>query len=678
MIGKEKNKKSSHKKTKIDKNNEEFRIVQELLEQSNQTIFLTGKAGTGKSTFLKYITENSKKKHVILAPTGIAAVNVGGQTLHSFFKIPLKPLLPTDPDLSVSRLRGRLKYSKQFIKLLRSLELIIIDEISMLRADVIDFIDKILRVYTGKMRLPFGGKQLLLVGDIFQLEPIVTGNDRDVLSHFYSAYYFFNAKVFKEISIVPIELTKVYRQEEKTFVDLLDNIRMGKPTKNDLLVLNSRYVSLEKGETDPKEFSMTIATRRDMVDSINDKFLTQLKTPSIIYNGVIENEFPLSALPTDLNLELKVGAQVVFVKNDYEKRWVNGTVAVVETCLPDSLTVRTEDGEVHEVTPEKWTNIKYVFNEKTHQVDEIELGYFMQYPLKLAWALTIHKSQGLTFKNVIIDIGNGAFTGGQVYVALSRCRSLDGITLVHPISQKDIFVKPEIVSFAEKFNDPKLSLDAYKSYKADMLFKKANEEFNFGKFADAIVTYTEALSLKPEIGELPNVLRLLKIKSLSLKRQNDIVVQLREKIRSDKLKFEQIAKGYVEAADELSGEGWEIEAAIAQYDKALAIMPDFVPAMLGKANLLVKISQLDEAFLLFSEVTQQDHPELWRGYIGMGDLLTAEGDDFNAVSSFMKAHEVAPKEELPLKRLIETYLKLNDFDTANYYKVKLNRLHKSS
>lgn len=307
----------------IDLDNAEFKMALDVLEHTRNSVFLTGRAGTGKSTFLRYLTSVTKRKYIVLAPTGIAAVNVGGQTLHSFFRIPLIPLLPDDAEFSVQRIRQRLKYSSSHIKLIRALDLIIIDEISMVRADVIDFIDKVLRIYTGNMRVPFGGKQMLFVGDVFQLEPVVTGNDRDVLCHAYSSFYFFNARVMQQMQPVSIELQKVYRQDEKHFISILDNVRMGIADNSDLLALNARYTpNAENTESTDKdtEFKMTIATRRDMVDSINDRHLKALKTPVVTYKGTIEKDFPTNSLPTDLNLELKVGAQVVFIKNDPDRR----------------------------------------------------------------------------------------------------------------------------------------------------------------------------------------------------------------------------------------------------------------------------------------------------------------------------------------------------------------------
>lgn len=661
--------------SEFDINNPEFSAAWQLLNDTSQSVFLTGKAGTGKSTFLRHLTGKTKKKFVVLAPTGIAAVNVGGQTLHSFFRIPLKPLLPDDPDFAVTKLRQRLKYSKQFIKLLKAIDLIIIDEISMVRADVIDFIDRVLRVYTGNMRLPFGGKQMLFVGDVFQLDPVVTGNDRDILSHSYTAFNFFNAFVFKEIDLVPIELTKVYRQEEKSFVEILDRIRMGKPSTQDLVTLNSRVTRNDERNIDESsEYTMTIATRREMVDAINERHLGELKTPSIIFKGTIEKDFPDSSLPTDLNLELKVGAQVVFVRNDPEKRWVNGSLGKVTQCLPDLLTVKTEDGEEHEVQMEKWLNVKYVFNEKTRQVDEIELGSFCQYPVKAAWALTIHKSQGLTFNNVIIDLGKGAFSGGQTYVALSRSRSLEGIKLLSPIRERDIYVKPEIERFARLFNNKGLFENAVNTSKAELLYKSASQAIDRGNFAEALENYAEALTLKPEIGRRDDVKRLVRLKTRKIDELTYQIAELKGKLNEERRKLTEVARSYVNSANELSGEGWEADSALAQYNRALDLVDDYAPAIYGKATLLLKIGRLDEAYNLFNLLAAGKSQDSWKGFLGIGQIYESDGDDFNAVSMYLKAHEAVPKNKTPLKHLIDVFIKLRDFESANIYKNKLRRL----
>lgn len=389
----------------INLDNEEFQKALQIIQFTRRSLFLTGKAGTGKSTFLRYISETTKKKHVILAPTGIAAINAGGSTLHSFFKLPFHPLLPNDTRYNVRNMRKTLRYTSEKCKLLREVELIIIDEISMVRADIIDFIDKVLRVYNRNMREPFGGKQLLLVGDIYQLEPVVREEDRQLLAPFYHSQFFFDAKVFASLQLVSIELTKVYRQNNPTFIKLLDHIRSSHVTTADLEMLN-RQVGADI-DTSDSSLSITLSTRRDTVDYINSTRLAELDGDATIFDGTIEGDFPENNLPSPLKLELKVGAQVLFVRNDKEKRWVNGTLGTVtgfsldvEDSKDAIIYVRTEDGVEFDVEQEIWSNIKYTFNEKEQKIEESVLGTFCQFPLRLAWAITVHKSQGLTFRNV--------------------------------------------------------------------------------------------------------------------------------------------------------------------------------------------------------------------------------------------------------------------------------------
>ncbi|WP_290395718.1 AAA family ATPase, partial [uncultured Duncaniella sp.] len=361
----------------IDLNNPEFIKAWELIQHTRQSIFLTGKAGTGKSTFLRYITSHTHKKHVVLAPTGIAAVNIGGVTLHSFFRIPFKPIIPDDPDFLPDRIKQRMKYPGSLVKLIREVELIIIDEISMVRADIIDFVDLLLRTYSGNQREPFGGKQLLFVGDIFQLEPVLSGDMRDILRKFYRDPFFFSARVFERMRLVPIELRKIYRQSEGDFVELLDRIRTGSVTREDLIHLNTRCLTtpslLDQADAKP---TMTLASRRDMVDHINETRLEAIERPLVVFTGTIRGDFPENSLPTDLELSLKEGAQVVFIKNSPDRLWVNGTIGTVETLTKDLIEVRLENGSIHAVEPEKWSNIRYIYDSQTRKIYEEELGGF--------------------------------------------------------------------------------------------------------------------------------------------------------------------------------------------------------------------------------------------------------------------------------------------------------------
>lgn len=656
--------------SRIDLDNPEFQNAWQLINYTRRSVFLTGKAGTGKSTFLRYIVENIRKKTVVLAPTGIAAVNVGGQTLHSFFKIPLKPILPTDPDFAIRTLRKRMKYSSSHVKLLRQLDLIIIDEISMVRADIIDFIDKILRVYCHNMREPFGGKQLLLVGDIFQLEPVVTGDARDVLAHYYDAPYFFNALAFNELAIVPIELRKVYRQDDADFISLLDRVRAGQPAEADIRRLNAKLIPSEQVDRLSADMTMTIASRRDMVDHINERHLNELKTPEIVYKGIIKGDFPMNALPTDLELSLKVGAQIVFIKNSPDRRWVNGTLGIVDSLSDEKICVRLEQGNVVEVEPEVWGNIKYQYNEEKGTVDEIELGSYMQFPVKLAWALTIHKSQGLTFNKVIIDIGRGAFTGGQTYVALSRCRSFDGISLCSTLNMRDIFVNRHIIDFASRFNNQKLIDEAIESSKADDFYNKSSKALDMRDFYSAVDYLAQAIESRNELKK-PSVRRLIARKLAIISQLEHKIQVLNEKIESDKKRFLELSDTYVNLGNECAEAG-EYAPALANYNKALELAPDNYLALLLMAQLVAENGETDKAVSLLKEAVAIN-PDDTRALVSIGDIYSAEGDMAAAMDFFLRAHAIDVYDKKILRRIISLFENMGDEESAEHYKKLLKR-----
>ena len=561
-----------------DTQNKEFQDALNLIQYTRQSVFLTGKAGTGKSTFLRYICEHTKKKHVVLAPTGIAAINAGGSTLHCFFKLPFYPLLPDNPDFSLQR--GRIheffKYTKPHRKLLEELELIIIDEISMVRADIIDAVDRILRVYSRNLREPFGGKQILLVGDVFQLEPVVKGDEREILNRFYPTPYFFSARVFNQIDLVSIELQKVYRQTDATFVGVLDHIRNNTVGATDLQLLNTRYgTQIEESEAD---MYITLATRRDNVDHINDKKLAELPGEPVTFSGEITGDFPESSLPTSQELVLKPGAQIIFIKNDFDRRWVNGTIGIISGFDPfeETLYVITDDGKECDVKRESWRNIRYKYNEEKKQIEEEELGTFTQYPIRLAWAITIHKSQGLTFSRAVIDFTGGVFAGGQAYVALSRCTSLEGIQLKKPVSRADVFVRPEIIGFAERFNNRQAIDRALKQAQADVQYAAATKAFDKGDFDTFLNEFFKAIHSRYDI-EKPVVQRLIRKKL-------NIINRLREENRSLKQAAIEKEKSLVKYAREYIIMGDEClklemkEAAMKNYEKAVALCPKFKEA----------------------------------------------------------------------------------------------------
>ena len=566
------------KQEQLDLDNQEWQQALQIIQYTRRSLFLTGKAGTGKSTFLRYVAQNTKKKYVILAPTGIAAINAGGQTMHSFFKLPFHPLLPNDSRYNVRNMRKTLKYNGELIKLLRELELIIIDEISMVRADIIDFIDHVLRIYCRNMREPFGGKQLLLVGDIFQLEPVVKEDEWRLMQPFYASAYFFSAKVWQQMQLVSVELRKVYRQSDSDFIAILDRIRENAATDADLNAINSRVTAADGsaiGASSHAGFQITLATHRDTVDYINDEQLKQLDGNSSIFNGTIKGDFPLTSLPAPMELEVKPGAQVIFTKNDKEKRWVNGTIGVVIGIDEEEgiIGVVDEDGHEYDVVREVWENMRYTFNEKEQKIEEELLGTFVQFPLRLAWAITVHKSQGMTFRQVKIDFsGGGAFAGGQTYVALSRCSSLKGITLEEPIRRSDIFVRPEVVAFAKKYNDGKLMRQAIYESKADKEYHDAIEAFDRQDFDAFLKNFFLAIHSRYDI-ERPEVQRYIRRKLGIINQLKEEKQQLEKEIKRREKLLKRLSAEYSLLGKECEAENMN-EAAIRNYEKALELYPD--------------------------------------------------------------------------------------------------------
>jgi hypothetical protein len=422
--------------------NKELRQAWDFVEHTGTSIFLTGKAGTGKTTFLKAVKEHSSKRMVVVAPTGVAAVNAGGVTIHSFFQLPLSPYVPG------TAIRDRYDFSKEKRRIIRTLDMLVIDEVSMVRSDLLDAIDFVLRRYRDRTR-PFGGVQLLTIGDLQQLTPVVTPQDEEILRPHYDTPYFFGSKALQQVSYVTIQLTHVYRQQDQTFIDILNHIRDGHATPADLQQLNERHKPAFFPKAD--EGYIRLTTHNRMADSYNVSELAKLRGQRYTYRAEVKGEFPEYNYPTDVNLELKLGAQVMFVKNDASAGhlYYNGRIGHVVDIDEETVAVKCPgDSEPIKVERQEWENTKYAINRETKTIEAQVQGTFRQYPLRLAWAITIHKSQGLTFDRAIIDAAL-SFAPGQVYVALSRCKSLEGLVLASPIAERSIINDRRVADYIE-------------------------------------------------------------------------------------------------------------------------------------------------------------------------------------------------------------------------------------
>lgn len=407
-----------------------YYLAEQFAMQTNRPLFITGKAGTGKTTFLRKLREQSPKNMAVVAPTGVAAINAGGMTIHSFFQLPVRTLIPTQE--SYRQLFSEQRLTQRKRNMLYHLEMLVIDEISMVRADVLDAMDAVLRRYKYRKDQPFGGVQVVMIGDLFQLSPVVTkGDDEQAMAKYYDGPYFFQAKVMQALQPIYVELDHVFRQQDEQFVNLLNEVRDNQLTPQGRALLASRYNPYFKN-TD-EDFHITLTTHNRSADELNERELDRLPGEEFVFFAIVMKDFPENIYPTEEKLTLKTGARVMFVRNDDQKprRFYNGKIGVITDIDDGKIIVRCEDGDI-EVTRMTWENIRYREDEQTGKIDEEVLGTFTQYPLRLAWAVTIHKSQGLTFDRVIIDAAR-AFAAGQVYVALSRCRTLDGIVLSTPL-----------------------------------------------------------------------------------------------------------------------------------------------------------------------------------------------------------------------------------------------------
>lgn len=442
-------------KTKQIEFNDQFKTALEIMGNTSNNVFVTGKAGTGKSTLLDYFRSVTKKNIVVLAPTGVAAVNVEGETIHSFFRF--------KPGITILKVK---KFKNN--KIYKALDAIIIDEISMVRADLLDCIDKFLRLNGENNKMPFGGVQMIFIGDLYQLPPVVTSNEKKIFAERYKSEYFFDADVYKDIFKMDfVELEKVYRQKDENFIQILNAIRNNSVTNEELEIINGRYMPDFKES--PDDFYVYLTPTNKASQEINETKLNSLHGEIYEYSGEIYGDFGREYLPTETELKIKIGAQVMLLNNDSLDRWINGTIGKIVDIVekgkgkPPAILVEIKDGKTEEVLPHKWEIFNFEFDKEKNTIKSEVIGSFTQYPIKLAWSVTIHKSQGKTFDNLIIDIGRGTFTCGQMYVALSRCTSLKGIALKKKINKNNIWADWRIVDFLTKYqykiSDEKCPID---------------------------------------------------------------------------------------------------------------------------------------------------------------------------------------------------------------------------
>lgn len=503
--------------TELDPTNLEFNQAADFVNSTNKVIFLTGKAGTGKTLFLKYIKSLTDKSTIILAPTGVAAINAGGITINSFFQIPFGPFVPNDRRLRTKRNEGEPKdtiydtftYRQTKKDIINGLELLIIDEISMVRCDMLDVIDRLLKVFRNKQHLPFGGVQVILIGDVFQLPPIAKeyNNEWQILSQFYDSRYFFSSKIMclliSEKKYVHFELKKVYRQKEQGFIDLLNRIRVNELIDGDIQQLNNKF--------NPSFFSnnadnfITLSTDNNQVNRTNQIKLDELKPELKVFKGEITGEFPKNkegdyVLPVELNLQLKEGAQVMFLRNDLSegRQYFNGKIGKVKSLSENYIEIDISDGETVLVQKAVWHHIEYIWNQSHRKVEEKIKGTFSQYPIKLAWSITVHKSQGLTFEKVFADLAN-AFDDGQVYVALSRCSSFAGLHLKTKIQKSAIRANFFAIEFSKNATPNEVIMEQLNEGKADVYYKKSRESFKKKDFSSAFDNCITALKFRNDM-----------------------------------------------------------------------------------------------------------------------------------------------------------------------------------
>ena len=615
--------------TQIDPHNHEQQLAYELVANTNSSFFLTGRAGTGKTTFLHNVQKLVGKQFITLAPTGVAAILAGGDTIHSFFGLPMEVCTPGTC--------GKMNEAK--ILTLLHADTIIIDEVSMVRCDIMDAIDYTMRKAL-RNNMPFGGKQIIFVGDMFQLPPVVKqGPEKDMLKDLYQTddFFFYKSDAIKRMRLVKIEFRKVYRQDDEHFLHILENVRLNKVTPENIMHLNDRVhiPTAEDGAV------ITLASINKTADKINLQRLEEIESEEFVYEGTIDGKFEEKKFPVDMKLRLKVGAQVMFTRNDQQKRWANGTLGKVSKLTKDEISVTLNNGETYIVPCCSWESYSYDYNKEERKMKKELIGTFTQYPLKLAWAITVHKSQGLTFSRVVIDFTGGVFAGGQAYVALSRCTSLDGIQLKKPINRADIFVRPEIVNFAGRFNDRQAIDKALKQAQADVQYAAAARAFDKGDMEECLEQFFRAIHSRYDI-EKPVPRRLIRRKLGIINTLQEQNKKLKEQMREQQERLRQYAHEYLLMGNECITQAHDARAAIANYDKALSLDPNYIDAWIRKGITLFNSKEYFDAENCFNTAVSL-HPANFKAVYNRGKLRLKIDNTEGAIADLDKATSLKPE-----------------------------------
>lgn len=660
-----------------DNDNITFNLASDLVKNTNISLFLTGKAGTGKTTFLKHIQNTCNKRLVVVAPTGVAAINAGGVTMHSFFQLPFLPFIK-DANHGFGQVAcvnkfthfKNVKFNREKIDLLIELDMLIIDEVSMLRADMLDCIDETLKYYR-RNQLPFGGVQVLLIGDMFQLPPVTSDNEWTLMSQYYKSPFFFSSEVYQQLNPAHLELNKIYRQKEERFINLLNNIRHNNMDDYDFELLQERY---DPEAARYQDGLITLTTHNRTADNMNQQKLAEIESEAIVFEGEINGDFNEKALPAEKALNLKEGAQIMFIKNDLEKRYFNGKLAKIKRIAKDEIIVEFEEGNELKIERETWKNIRYNLNRDENQIEEEEIGSFKQFPIRLAWAITIHKSQGLTFDKLAIDAG-ASFAAGQVYVALSRCRTFDGLTLLSRIYQNSILSDERIVAFSLKQSSEQKLMDGLEDAKFEFSLSQLYKTFNLRKVLKEYTLF-EAYTATKQIPDKEDTLQHLsamirnlnehrivadkfKIKIEQIIKQMPVDENLlSERVKSAKTYFAQKilddafkplqslenslkakakTKQFITNLQKVKSLTWkrihDIEtAALGSFDLSINAIDKPVDVNISAAQKAVKVNSKEESFKLYKEGNTIEEIAVFRGmaistigghlahYVDLGEL----------------------------------------------------------